>query len=58
MWLKTSMALSSLGWSVLSYDVNPHAVACSGSYRKNGLIEMLPREGGVGEDDGVGPGWN
>jgi len=50
-----SMALSTLGWSVISYDVNPYAVACSRAnierygFEKNVTI----REGGVGED-----GWS
>ena len=50
-----SMALSSLGWSVLSYDVNPYAVACSRAnierYGFDRNVTVI--EGGVGED-----GWS
>lgn len=50
-----SMALSTLGWSVLSYDVNPYAVACSrANIERYGLENNVTiREGGVGED-----GWS
>tara|TARA_B100001027_G_scaffold212973_1_gene183012 strand:- start:183 stop:1520 length:1338 start_codon:yes stop_codon:yes gene_type:complete len=50
-----SMALSTLGWSVLSYDVNPYAVACSrANIERYGLEKNVTiREGGVGED-----GWS
>lgn len=50
-----SMALSTLGWSVVSYDVNPYAVACSRAnierYGFEGNVEV--KEGGVGEN-----GWS
>ena len=50
-----SMALSSLGWSVLSYDVNPYAVACSRANIERYGFErnVTVTEGGVGED-----GWS
>ena len=50
-----SMALSSLGWSVLSYDVNPYAVACSRANIERYGFErnVTVIEGGVGED-----GWS
>ena len=50
-----SMALSTLGWSVLSYDVNPYAVACSrANIERYGFERNVTiREGGVGED-----GWS
>ena len=50
-----SMALSTLGWSVLSYDVNPYAVACSrANIERYGFERNVRiREGGVGED-----GWS
>ena len=49
------MALSSLGWSVLSYDVNPYAVACSRANIERYGFErnVTVTEGGVGED-----GWS
>lgn len=50
-----SMALSTLGWNVLSYDVNPYAVACSrANIERYGFERSVTvREGGVGED-----GWS
>tara|TARA_B100000459_G_scaffold119389_1_gene72049 strand:- start:7483 stop:8814 length:1332 start_codon:yes stop_codon:yes gene_type:complete len=50
-----SMALSTLGWSVVSYDVNPYAVACSRANIERYGFErnVTVREGGVGED-----GWS
>ena len=50
-----SMALSTLGWSVLSYDINPYAVACSrANIERYGFERNVTiREGGVGED-----GWS
>ena len=49
-----SMALSTLGWNVNSYDVNPYAVACSrANVERYGFEHKITvREGGVGEE-----GW-
>lgn len=48
-----SMVLSSLGWNVVSYDVNPYAVACSRANIERYGFEsnVTVREGGVGEDE-------
>jgi biotin-(acetyl-CoA carboxylase) ligase len=49
-----SMALSTLGWEVDAYDVNPYAVACSrANIERYGFEDKISvNEGGVGE-----PGW-
>ena len=49
-----SMALSTLGWNVESYDVNPYAVACSrANVERHGFGDKITiKEGGVGEE-----GW-
>ena len=50
-----SMALATLGWKVVSYDVNPFAVACSRANIERYGFEsnVIVMEGGVGED-----GWS
>tara|TARA_B100001175_G_scaffold316951_1_gene332242 strand:+ start:202 stop:1539 length:1338 start_codon:yes stop_codon:yes gene_type:complete len=56
-----SMALSTMGWNVDAYDINPYAVACSrANIEKLGFSESVNvHEGGIGEDgwqfpDGIG----